>query len=76
MDLHGGSLSTVSTGAQAIPGHSTRDDGECYFLGRFWTNFVGLGHCKFWYCIDGFSDRWFYIYIYIYIYIHIYVAII
>uniref|UniRef100_A0A0R0G3P1 ALA-interacting subunit n=1 Tax=Glycine max TaxID=3847 RepID=A0A0R0G3P1_SOYBN len=26
MDLHGGSLSTVSTGAQAIPGHSTRDD--------------------------------------------------
>ncbi|KAG4946876.1 hypothetical protein JHK87_042883 [Glycine soja] len=27
MDLHGGSLSTVSTGAQAIPGHSTQDDG-------------------------------------------------
>ncbi|KAL2971307.1 hypothetical protein AAZX31_15G187700 [Glycine max] len=26
MDLYGGSLSTVSTGAQAIPGHSTRDD--------------------------------------------------
>ncbi|KAG4946875.1 hypothetical protein JHK87_042882 [Glycine soja] len=26
IDLHGGSLSTVSTGAQAIPGHSTRDD--------------------------------------------------
>ncbi|KAG4957213.1 hypothetical protein JHK85_043593 [Glycine max] len=26
MDLHGGSLSTVSTGAQAIPGHSTQDD--------------------------------------------------
>jgi len=56
MDLDGGCSSTVSTGAQAIPGRSTRHGGECYFLARFSTISVSLGHYMFWYCIDGFSD--------------------
>lgn len=57
MDPDGGSSSTVGTGAQEIPGHLTRHGGECYFLGSFLTNSVGLGCYKFGYRVYTFCDR-------------------
>ncbi|KAG4949721.1 hypothetical protein JHK86_042960 [Glycine max] len=57
MDLHGGSLSTVSTGAQAIPGHSTRDDGECYFLGSKISHTV-VGPVEVQHLIEHSTSNW------------------